>query len=53
MGEWDDAEDELYAARLSRWESRQHLVTAADIVPGQVRIACPNPCTVIKACTQS
>ena len=39
LGEWDDAEDELYAARLSRWESRQHLVTTADIVPGQVRIA--------------
>ena len=41
LGEWDDAEDELYAARLSRWESRQHLVTAADVVPGQVRFACP------------
>ena len=51
LGEWDDAEDELYAARLSRWESRQHLVTAADIVPGQVSFACSCLCRDIKACT--
>ena len=50
LGEWDDAEDELYAARLSRWESRQHLVTAADVVPGQVRFACPSLRRDIKAC---
>ena len=50
LGEWDDAEDELYAARLSRWESRQHLVTAADIVPGQVNIAFPSSCMDVKAC---
>lgn len=36
LGEWDDAEEELYLARLSQWESRQHLLSAADIVPGQV-----------------
>ena len=36
LGEWDDAEEELYLARLSQWESRQHLLTAADVVPGQV-----------------
>ena len=37
LGEWDDAEDELYQARLAHWQDRQHLVTAADVVPGQVR----------------
>ena len=36
LGEWDDAEEELYVARLSQWESRQHLLNAADIAPGQV-----------------
>ena len=36
LGEWDDAEEELYLARLSQWESRQHLLNVADIVPGQV-----------------
>ncbi|CAL5223760.1 g6324 [Coccomyxa viridis] len=35
LGEWDDAEEELYLARLSQWESRQHLLNVADIVPGQ------------------
>ena len=35
LGEWDDAEEELYLARLSQWEARQHLLNAADIVPGQ------------------
>ena len=37
LGEWDDAEEELYQSRLSQWESRQHLLSAADVVPGQVR----------------
>ncbi len=36
LGEWDDAEEELYLARLSQWEARQHLLNVADIVPGQV-----------------
>ena len=44
LGEWDDAEEELYLARLSQWESRQHLLNVADIVPGQVSSSPDSQC---------
>lgn len=35
LGEWDDAEDDMYEARLEQWRAKRGAVTAADIAPGQ------------------
>lgn len=35
LGEWDDADDDMYAARLAQWQARRGHVSAADVVPGQ------------------
>ncbi|BDA48603.1 probable DNA excision repair protein ERCC-6 [Coccomyxa sp. Obi] len=35
LGEWDDAEDEMYKARLEQWRAKRSALTAADIAPGQ------------------
>ena len=35
LGEWDDADDDMYAARLAQWCAKRGAVDAADVVPGQ------------------
>lgn len=35
LGEWDDAEDEMYKVRLEQWHAKRGALTAADIAPGQ------------------
>ena len=35
LGEWDDAEDDMYKARLEQWRTKRSALTAADIAPGQ------------------
>jgi hypothetical protein len=35
LGEWDDAEDDMYKARLESWRAKRGTVRVADIVPGQ------------------
>ena len=42
LGEWDDAEEDMYQARLEQWEARQQSIIAADVQPGQVS-ATPTP----------
>ncbi len=35
LGEWDDAEDDMYKARLELWQARRGALRATDIAPGQ------------------
>lgn len=35
LGEWDDADEDMYKARLEQWRARRTRVVAADVAPGQ------------------